>query len=144
MAVHYKKATGFTIIELMITVAIVAIIAAIALPSYQNYIMKSRRTDGLTALADLRLAQEKFRSNCPHYAASVGASQVCAANSANSVLEGDTESTEAFYTISMSSPSNTEFIITATGQNGQENDTGCESISIDETGEISPADCDNK
>jgi type IV pilus assembly protein PilA len=46
-----KKQQGFTLIELMIVVAIIAILAAIALPAYQNYVAKSQATSGL---ADVR------------------------------------------------------------------------------------------
>lgn len=52
--------SGFTLIELMITVAIVAIIASIAYPSYQNSTNKARRADGQAALLDIMNAQERY------------------------------------------------------------------------------------
>jgi type IV pilus assembly protein PilE len=56
-----RLAAGFTLIELMIGVAIVAILAAVALPSYQSYVLKSRRADALALLQSVQLAQEKHR-----------------------------------------------------------------------------------
>ncbi len=51
---------GFTLIELMITVAIIAILAAVALPSYSQYIMRARITEGVQSLSDMRLKMERF------------------------------------------------------------------------------------
>lgn len=54
-----KSAFGFTLIELMITVAIVAILAAIALPSYNDSILKSRRAEAKTSLMELSNSLER-------------------------------------------------------------------------------------
>ena len=50
------KITGFTIIEIMVTVAIIAILAAIAIPQYQDYRIRSRIAEGLQLVAPVKLA----------------------------------------------------------------------------------------
>ena len=54
---------GMTLIELMIAVAIVAILAAVALPSYDNYVKKSRRSDAASQLLQIMQQQERFFLN---------------------------------------------------------------------------------
>jgi len=54
-----KRTTGFTLIELMIVVAIIGIIAAIGFPSYQNYIVQTNRTQCQSALAQMANAMER-------------------------------------------------------------------------------------
>ena len=60
MAFYNKKHSGFTLIELMIVVAIVAILATVALPSYQRSVEQTRRTDAKIALVTAVTAQEKW------------------------------------------------------------------------------------
>jgi type IV pilus assembly protein PilE len=57
---HARRAAGFTLIEVMITVVIVGILAAIALPSYSEYITRSKIIDGTTKLGDFRAQMEKY------------------------------------------------------------------------------------
>jgi len=53
---------GLTLIELLATVVIVAVLAAIAIPVYTNYMTRARRADAKTALEQLRASQEMFRA----------------------------------------------------------------------------------
>ena len=62
MKQRYPHQIGFTLIELMITVAIIGILSAIAYPSYESYVRKSRRVDAKNALLDLASRQERYFS----------------------------------------------------------------------------------
>lgn len=63
------RTRGFTLVELMIAVAVIAVLAAIALPSYQNYMFRARRADGREMLQRIASAQERFYTNRMRYTA---------------------------------------------------------------------------
>lgn len=62
------RAGGFTLIEIMIVVAIVAILASIALPAYQEHVQKSRRVDAQTAMLELAQFMEREYTKNNSYA----------------------------------------------------------------------------
>jgi type IV pilus assembly protein PilE len=64
-----RHAAGFTLIEVMITVAIVAILAAVAMPSYQNYIRRGQLSDAFTTLSDMRVKMEQYYQDNKFYGA---------------------------------------------------------------------------
>lgn len=73
---------GMTLLELMIVVAIVGILAAVAIPAYNNYVTRSRRSDAFTALETVRAAQEMYRAERGEYANAWGRLAGCSANMA--------------------------------------------------------------
>ncbi len=58
-----KKQQGFTLIELMIVIAIIGILAAIAIPAYQDYVIRSQVTEGLSLADGAKTAVAEFYSN---------------------------------------------------------------------------------
>ena len=62
-----RKSAGFTLIELMVTIVIVAILAAIAVPSYQQYIMRGKITEATSNLSSVRLQMEKYYADNRKY-----------------------------------------------------------------------------
>jgi type IV pilus assembly protein PilE len=67
---QHKK--GFTLLELMITVAVIAILAGIALPSYSDYVTRSKFAEATGNLADLRVKMEQFYADNRRYSTTPG------------------------------------------------------------------------
>ena len=119
MAFDTRRQLGFTLIELMIAVAIVGILAAIAYPSYTSYVQNSRRADGQGALQRIVLEQEKWRANNTTYSSTL----------ANLGFSGTT-SAEGHYNLSISSATGTGYTATADPTGVQANDTTCDPMTI--------------
>ncbi|MGB0965884.1 MAG: type IV pilin protein [Litorivicinus sp.] len=121
---------GFTLIELMITLAIVAVLATLAVPSYTQYVQEARRADAQIALVRLAQQQEQFHSLNANYATTLAA------------LNAAAQSPEGFYSLSVSNPGCDTgyigcFVVTATATGAQAADTACASLSLDQSGQRS-------
>jgi type IV pilus assembly protein PilE len=110
-----NKTRGFTLIELMIVVAILGIIAAVGYPSYLEHVKKSRRAEGMGHLLELADRMERFYSDKGTYAgATLGTT------SAN-VFVATTDG--GHYTLSIGAQDNVAFTISATPTNKSNQDT---------------------
>lgn len=115
MGRNSSRQAGFTLIELMIVVAIVGILAAIAWPAYQNYVESARRADAQGALMSLANAMERFHTTNRTYAgASVG-------SGAGDIFpsEAPLEGNQKWYNLVITAQDGTSYRIEAQPKNGQ-------------------------
>lgn len=130
--VSMRSQNGFTLLELMIVVAIIGILVTVAYPAYQNSIQQTRRADAHTALMAIQLAQENFRGSCPVYAQNLGTANTCGTSAGASTVNASAVSNEGHYALSIqaNSASGNAYTIVATPQGGQAGDTACSSITL--------------
>lgn len=128
-----RNSHGFTLIELMITVAIIGILAAVAYPSYTDFVTRSNRSEGQRELLRYANLQEQVFVDNRSYAADMkGLGETTATikteseNYIISVLAGSTATT---------------FTLQAEAQGNQANDTGCKKLTVDQIGTKGPTIC---
>ncbi len=119
---------GFTLIELMITVAIIGILAAVAYPSYQNYVRKANRSAAQTFMMTIASRQEQYLLTNRSYTATIGAGGLG--------LTAPTETTGR-YTFTLTTPTPTSYTIAATAIGPQASDGN---LTLASDGTKTPAD----
>lgn len=116
-----RNKQGFTLIELIMVMAIMVILVMIAFGSYQRYMLKNYRTDGTAALIRLQQAEEKYRFNHNSY------------GNLAAISNADTSPNNR-YRLSITNISATSYTLTATAIDGQtqdrEGNQSCMNLSI--------------
>jgi type IV pilus assembly protein PilE len=119
---------GFTLIELMIAVVVVAILAAIAYPSFMGAIRKSRRSEAVAALNQVQQAQERFRANQTAYTTNLSAAPTATPPG----LGLSSTTANGYYTIAIASAGAAAYEATATAVSGtsQSSDGNCVKLAV--------------
>jgi type IV pilus assembly protein PilE len=126
------KQQAFTLIELMVTVAIVGILAGIAYPSYQDSVMKSRRADAKGALLGFANAMERHFTETNSYlgaGTTNGNTGIPTVFSATSPVDGGT----AYYNLTINAATAASYTLNAAPTGAQTNDR-CGTLSLTQTG----------
>ncbi len=128
-----RRSPGFSLIELMVAVAITAILVSVAVATYQTQVQKSRRTEARSALLDLATREERYFSTNNLYStlpADMGyASFVPVGSGYYNVTVAITAANPATVP-----PTQAGYLITATSTGIQVADTSCQTFTVDQTG----------
>ncbi len=115
-----KSSRGFTLIEIMITVVIIGILAAIGLPAYQNYVLRAGRTEGQAALMDISARLEQYYLGNKTYTQDI----------AGDLNTNTTTESNRYDIIVTGCPIATCYLITATAVNAQAADATCATLTL--------------
>lgn len=132
-----KNASGITLIELMVVVAIIGILAAIAYPAYLDYVVKTKRSVGTSTLMQVAARQEQFYLDNRQYADDLTdlgypANPFFVDENSNAHAANQTG---VVYQISVNRPTATTYTLTATPQNAHATqDTKCGALTLDNRG----------
>jgi len=119
------RVSGFTLVELMLVVAIIGILASIALPSYNEHVRKARRTAGAACAAAVAQQAERYYTANLKYSDFAADTSICEPKA----LE--------YYTIGAESPTPKTYNVTAAPKGAQSSDS-CGTLKVTQTGAKTP------
>ena len=133
-----KQTAGMTLIELLVTLAVVAILSSIAVGSYRSYTLRANRIDGETMLLKIQVAEEKFFLQNNTYTTGVAVAPPNGLGLLSTTLSGYYNLTVAAGTTGSIA---TSYAATATATGTQVNDkAACLTLTINDQGQRTPTD----
>lgn len=125
MKTSSRGSNGFTLVEILIVLVILAVLLGLAIPSYQSFISKSRRTDAMNTLLRLQVTQEQWRANDTDYGTLVELGWAGA------------DSLEGYYSLAVTANTAAAYTVTAAPKSGgpQEGDT-CGTFAVNQSGPL--------
>ena len=132
---HSNKQIGFSLMELMIVVAIMGILAVVAYPSYLDHVQRSNRNDGRAAVSRVANDLERFFATNGVYTTNVATTSL---NLTGGVAYSDGGHYKVTIAAGPTGSINTSYLITAAAYGPQAHDTECESLTLDSAGRRAP------
>lgn len=125
-----QRQLGFTLIELMVALTIIGVLAMMAYPSYQDYVISARRVQAQTGLLELQQALERHRMRHPSYADCL--------SDGDCVLPDNDD-----YAFSIRSADTTSYVLEAEVKDtgAQSADSDCLQLTLDQNNAKTPTDC---
>lgn len=123
-AARTPRPAGFSLIELMIAIAVVGLLVMVALPTFMDSIRKGRRSEGIAAIAAIQQAQERWRASHPTYTTTL------------SDLPASATTPKGYYGLALSAPTAPDTLaigydVTATAASSQAADTKCALLAVE-------------
>ena len=113
-----RRQSGFTLVEVSAVLGVAAVLAGVAMPTYQKQLQQARRGEGVAAVAAVQAAQERYRNNSGAYAPTLA------------TLKTASLSASGLYAVSLQLDGADGYTVTAQGQGVQAGDSACSPLTL--------------
>lgn len=129
-----RSSNGFTLMELMIVVALIGVLTSIAYPSYQNYVLRANRSEGQAMLNDAAARQERYFAQNYSYVTSASDIDKLGMRNSTTTNNATTVTSDTGKYILSVAADNSGYALTATTAGPQRSDTKCGNLTLNGAG----------